>query len=317
MHLPTSGPLIGAVVLALLAAAGPAAARNPFLGGPDPATTAPDRPAVAPAPPRAPAPVSGEGGAVPGFLRPVVDRIAAAQRELNRTLSRELREVRESGSPMALLVVTGVAFLYGVLHAAGPGHGKLVVSSFFLAREARIAGGILVGTAISFLQAITAIVLVSVLAVVLGQHGFDVLGRSVWLEAVSYGFVVAIGLLIAVSAVRGGHRHAHGEGRVGIGMVIAAGITPCASALIIMLFALTHGVLLVGIGATLVMAVGMSLTVSAVGMLTILGRRTLMVALPGTERVRAWVSTGLSVAGGLIIALVGSLLFAGAWARLG
>lgn len=61
----------------------------------------------------------------------------------------------------------------------------------------------------------------------------------------------------------------------------------------------------------------MSLTVSAVGMLTILGRRTIMVAMPGTERLRARVSTGLSVAGGLIIALVGSLLFAGAWARLG
>jgi len=273
---------------------------------------------VAPARPAAPGPASGEGGAVPGFLRPVVDRIAAAQRELNRTISRELRAVRESGSTKALLVVTGVAFVYGVLHAAGPGHGKLVVSSFFLARQARVVAGILTGTAISFLQAITSIVLVCGLGVVLGQHGFDVLGRSVWLEALSYALIVAIGLVIAVSAVRGAHHREHGEhGRVGLGMIIAAGVTPCASALIIMLFALTNGVLLVGIGATLVMAVGMSITVSLVGILTILGRRTLIMALPGSPRVRGWVSTGLSVGGGVIIAVVGGLLLAGAWARLG
>jgi len=151
----------------------------------------------------------------------------------------------------------------------------------------------------------------------LGQHGFDVLGRSVWLEALSYALIIAIGLVIAVSAARGAHDHEHGRGRVGAGMIVAAGITPCASALIIMLFALTNGVLLVGIGATLVMAVGMSLTVSLVGILTILGRRTMMVALPGSPRLRGWVSTGLSVAGGIVIAVVGGLLLAGAWARLG
>jgi ABC-type nickel/cobalt efflux system permease component RcnA len=236
---------------------------------------------------------------------------------MNRTISRELRDVRDSGSTRALLVVTGVAFVYGVLHAAGPGHGKLVISSFFVAREARIAAGVLTGTAISFLQAATSIGLVCGLGVILGQHGFDVLGRSVWLEALSYALIAAVGLLIAVSAARGAHHHDHGHGRVGTGMIVAAGITPCASALIVMLFALTNGVLLVGIGATLVMAVGMSLTVSLVGILTILGRRTVMLTVPGGPRVHRWISTGLSVGGGVIIAAVGGLLFAGAWARLG
>lgn len=303
MHLsPTRSLITALLIAALCATASVALAKGAFDVGPA-------RPA---------APVGAEGGAVPGFLRPAVARIAAAQRELNRTISREMRAIRESGSPKALLVVTGVAFVYGVLHAAGPGHGKLVVPSFFLAREARIVAGVLAGSAISFLQAITSIVLVCGLGVILGQHGFDVLGRSVWLEALSYALVIAIGLVIAVSAVRGAHHHEHGERRrVGIGMVIAAGVTPCASALIIMLFALTNGVLLVGIGATLVMAVGMSLTISLVGVLAILARRSIMVALPGRPRLRGWVSTGLSAGGGVVIAVVGGLLLAGAWDRLG
>jgi len=306
MQLPPT--LIRALVLAALClVAAPATAQqNPW--------------GVAPSRPAAPTPVPGgaEGGAVPGFLRPIVAPIASAQRDLNRTISRELKAIRETGSLRALLVVTGVAFVYGVLHAAGPGHGKLVVSSFFLARKARIGAGIVAGSAISFLQAITSIVLVWGLGVILGQHGFDVLGRSVWLEAVSYVLIIAIGLVIAISAARGTHHYDHdARERVGIGMVIAAGVTPCASALIIMLFALTNGVLLIGVGLTLVMAIGMSITTSLVGVLAILGRRTIMVAFPAESRVSGWVAKGLSVAGGVIIAAIGSLLLAGAWARLG
>src|SRR5438105_3061508 len=121
MHLSSTGTLVRALVL-VLCLAGPVAAA-PF-------DVKPDRPTP-------PAPTLSEGGRVPTFMRPLIERISAAQRELNRTMSRELRAVRDSGSRRALLIVTGVAFVYGVLHAAGPGHGKLVVSSFFLARHAR------------------------------------------------------------------------------------------------------------------------------------------------------------------------------------
>jgi len=300
------------LVAVALVAAVPAFAQNPFAPPPpsSPGGSGAARPPAAPG-------AAVEGGRVPGFLRPITDRIAALQREMNRTMSRELRAVRESGSPKALLAVAGIAFLYGVLHAAGPGHGKLVVSSFFLAQEARIAGGVLAGFAISFLQALTSIVLVGVLAVALGAQGLDVLGRSVWLEAFSYALIVVIGVAIAISAVRGHHHHDHGEHRTRTGLIVAAGLTPCASALIIMLFALTHGVLMIGVIATLIMAVGMALTVSAVGIATILGRRTVLLALPGSERLRTRVSAGLTATGGALIAIFGTLLLAGAWARLG
>jgi ABC-type nickel/cobalt efflux system permease component RcnA len=313
MHVQAARALTLAVGLLVVALAAPAAAQAPGTPWAVPGQGTPAAP-----PPATPgAAIGGEGGPVPGFLRPAVEWIAARQRALNRTMSRELRAVREGGASTALAAISTIAFLYGVLHAAGPGHGKLVVSSFFLAREARVGTGILVATAISFLQAATSVVLVSLLAVALGQQGFDVLGRSVWLEALSYALVVAIGLVIAGSGIRH-HHHDHESGhRVGLGMIIAAGLTPCASALIIMLFALTHGVLLVGIGATLVMATGMSITVSLVGILTILGRRTVMLAIPGGARRRGAVSAALTVAGGVSIAIVGGLLFAGAWWRLG
>ena len=308
MHVPPKPLIVCALVVIVLAIAAAAWAQHPFAppAGGSPGAARPATPGTA-----------VEGGTVPSFLRPITDRIAAMQRHLNRTISREMRAVRDTGSPQALLFVTGIAFAYGVLHSAGPGHGKLVVSSFFLAREARIWGGILAGTAISFLQAFTSIVLVILLAVVLGGPGLDVLGRSVWVEAFSYALIVVIGVAIAVSAIRGHHHHEGTSRRTGAGLILAAGLTPCASALIVMLFALTHGVLVVGILATLVMAIGMAMTVSLVGIATILGRRTLLFALPGSEHARHRVAAGLTATGGALIAIFGTLLFAGAWARLG
>jgi ABC-type nickel/cobalt efflux system permease component RcnA len=272
----------------------------------------------------------GEGATLvpsPAFVQRFTDQISLAQRQLNQTLSREMRRIRETGSPAAMLTVGLVAFVYGVLHAAGPGHGKLVVSAFFLGREARVIRGVIMGGLVSLLQTLSAIAIVLVLVFLLGRGGFDVVQQSVWVEVASYGLIVLVGLYMIYAAVTGrhlGHRHdAHrhhdegaGERHVHGGMVLAAGLTPCASAIIIMLFALANGVLAIGVAATLVMALGMSLTVSLVGVSTIAARRTLLGVLAARPRAALWLRRGLTVTGALLITVVGSLFFASAWSRL-
>jgi ABC-type nickel/cobalt efflux system permease component RcnA len=249
-----------------------------------------------------------------------VARIAVVQRDLNARLSREMRTIRETGSLSAVLAVSAIAFAYGVVHAAGPGHGKLVASSYFLAREARPSRGLVVGTAISLLQVLSSVGLVLLLALALGYAGLDILDRSVWAEVVSYGLIVVVGLAMTIGTLTGHGHHEHGAaarpGRAGAGLVLAAGLTPCASAIILMLFALAHGVLVVGLAASLVMAVGMAMTVSAVGVATILARRAVLVPLRRRPRAAGWVARGLSATGGALIAAVGALFLAGAWSRL-
>ena len=204
----------------------------------------------------------------------------------------------------AALGVAWIAFLYGVLHAIGPGHGKLVISSLFLAREARLGTAVAVSGAVSLLQTVSAVAIVSVVTLALGRSGFDVFRDSRRIELVSYGLIAVIGLVMLVAAIRElwGHRHAGdrppvglpGEGdppsrRVSSGLVLATGLTPCASAVIILLFALGQGVFLVGIAASLVMAVGMGLTVSLVGILAVLTRRGTVRAASRSRGVAPWV----------------------------
>jgi nickel/cobalt exporter len=316
MHLQARRPLIrrrglvAALGLGLLLLAGaPAAAQSLRGPGPGPAGGT----------------EAGTGLPVPEFAKPLMNRITRAQRDLNATLSREMRTVRQSGSPGAALAVAGIAFLYGILHAAGPGHGKLVVSSFFLARDTRLLTGVLAGVLFSLLQAVSSIALVAVLALALEWGGFEVLSQSVRLELLSYGLIVAIGLYLTVSALRGGDEHAHaadvspGRSRQPSSLwsvVTAAGLTPCASAIIILLFAWANQVFALGIGATLVMALGMAVTVCAMGLAAIATRRAVLRGSRRRPGLLRWARQGLSVTGGALIIVFGCLLFASAWTRL-
>ena len=60
--------------------------------------------------------------------------------------------MRTDGSKMWLLV--GLSFAYGIFHAAGPGHGKAVISSYMLANEVALRRGILLSFVSAFLQAL-------------------------------------------------------------------------------------------------------------------------------------------------------------------
>ena len=59
--------------------------------------------------------------------------ILAKQAEFYRTLSGLIRAAKADGS--AAYTLLGISFLYGIFHAAGPGHGKAVISSYLVAND--------------------------------------------------------------------------------------------------------------------------------------------------------------------------------------
>jgi nickel/cobalt transporter (NicO) family protein len=266
------------------------------------------------------------GEAQPQWLRGVLARVNGAQRHLNQALSRELRRLRSGEVTAAALGVAWIAFLYGVLHAVGPGHGKLVVSSLFLARDVRLRTALGISWIVSVLQTISSIAIVTVTALVLGRGGFDAMRDSRRIELVCNGLIALIGLVMLADALREAWVHrrraalelsTQGDRVASGGLVLATGLTPCASAIIILLFALGQGVYLVGVAASLVMAVGMGLTVSLVGLAAVATRRgTLRVAGPSSSVPVHWVKTTLGVVGAAAIAGLGLLLLLSAWTSI-
>ena len=85
----------------------------------------------------------------------------------------------------------GISFLYGIFHAAGPGHGKAVISSYLVANDETWRRGIVLSFASAMLQAAAAVAIVGIAAVLLGATA-QTMGSAVRvIEIVSYALIVA------------------------------------------------------------------------------------------------------------------------------
>jgi len=108
----------------------------------------------------------------------------------------------------AFWVLGGLSFLYGVFHAAGPGHGKVVIGSYMLANERQVRRGVLLSFGSGLLQAVVAVAVVGIAAIALkvSTEAMDV--AVVWIERAAYGLMVLLGLWLVARKLFGrGHKH--------------------------------------------------------------------------------------------------------------
>lgn len=126
-----------------------------------------------------------------GLFAGMLNWINVQQQGFYRSLTGALKTMREDGSGIWLLV--GLSFAYGVFHAAGPGHGKAVISSYMLANEVALKRGVVLSFVSSLLQGATAIVVVGLAFLVLRGTAVSMTDATWFLETASYGLVAAFG----------------------------------------------------------------------------------------------------------------------------
>ncbi len=117
--------------------------------------------------------------------------INAYQQQFYRALTTALREMKTEPTKLWLLV--GMSFAYGVFHAAGPGHGKAVISSYMIANEVELKRGIMLSFMSAFMQGITAIIVVGAVYFVLRGTAISMSDATLALEAASYVLIILFG----------------------------------------------------------------------------------------------------------------------------
>jgi ABC-type nickel/cobalt efflux system permease component RcnA len=117
--------------------------------------------------------------------------INVQQQGFYRSLTGALKGMREDGGQVWLLV--GLSFAYGIFHAAGPGHGKAVISSYMLANEVALRRGIMLSFVSAFLQALTAIVVMALVFLVLRGTAVSMTDATWFLEVASYALITLFG----------------------------------------------------------------------------------------------------------------------------
>ncbi len=147
--------------------------------------------------------------------------VAQKQADYNQKLAATIREMRTD--PVAATILLALlSFAYGILHAAGPGHGKAIISSYVLANERTVKRGIALSFLAAAFQAVSAILLVGILVLVFQASGLTRKATEAWLETASWGIVTLLGAWLLWGQVRkllavrrsgatalAGHAHTH------------------------------------------------------------------------------------------------------------
>lgn len=316
-----------------------------YFGKPDAAekTTAEKTPA-APAPPAI---------VLPAPLAHVLGIVVAAQSALNAKLRAALAAARSGQSWHPVFAIVLLSFLYGVFHAAGPGHGKAVLGSYFLTRRAQLLHGIGASFLSATVQAVSAIVLVGLLIAVFDVSARRILDHAATLEMLSYGAIMLLGLWMAWGIATGRHHchvpghghhhdhahdhahdhdhdhdHAHGHHHAPAPSTtrgqrwpllmtsIAVGLRPCSGAILVLLFTLANGMLLTGVASTFAMAFGVAITVSLVTLASLGLQRSAALVGGRMATLAGRVYRGAALAGALLIALLGALQLVAFWTGL-
>ncbi len=126
-----------------------------------------------------------------GAFSGVMGWINAQQQVFYRSLTGALKEMRNDGS--AAWMMAGLSFAYGIFHAAGPGHGKAVISSYMLANEVALRRGVVLSFASALMQAMTAILVILLMLLALRGTAVSMADATRFLEIASYALISAFG----------------------------------------------------------------------------------------------------------------------------
>ena len=121
----------------------------------------------------------------------IVGWLLARQSEFYREISATIRAAKSDGS--AVWTLLGISFAYGIFHAAGPGHGKAVISSYLVANQETARRGIVLSFASALLQSLVAVVVVGIFAWLLNATAKTMCGAEKAIEIASYALIAAFG----------------------------------------------------------------------------------------------------------------------------
>ncbi len=262
---------------------------------------------------------------------------AASQHEAQNALARAIRTLR-AGEPGVLLALLTVCFAYGFFHAAGPGHGKVLIGGYGVARRVRMLPLMAVAVASSLAQATTAVILVYAGVFVLGLTREKMVGLTEDIFApASYVAIGLIGLWLAwrglqafvkigrldphnqphcqhVHADSCGHAHGPDPAQVAAltgwrdTLILIAGIAirPCTGALFLLILCWRMGIDAAGIAGAYAIGLGTATITVAVAFMAVWAREGAMNALAEGRLARA--APLIELGAGLTVAVLSAVM---------
>lgn len=241
-------------------------------------------------------------------------------RSLTEKIHGAMVEAKENPNLYSIGIILLFSLLYGILHAAGPGHGKTLVASYFSTNDRSYARGIGIAVLIAATHVASALVLTTILYwfvhTMFSQTISDV---SLYMTKLSGLVILAVALYLArqkwhyyrprnakmtfsATAPHASSCGCHGcqtsAKSTDLMLILGAGMVPCPGTVVVFLFAISMGAYLLGVLSAVVMSLGMGITIA-------------LTAVMGTALRRKSSSYGARMLQAVDILGVGVMIFAG------
>ena len=245
--------------------------------------------------------------------------LVSSQKNLREKISQHVTHLK-NGELASLGIFLFICLIYGLIHALGPGHGKTIVASYFIARRGKILQGVGLGTAITTIHTLSAVALLFALYGATKAALFPLFEASrIHIEKASYALIMLTGLILTIIAIRETvHSHqnetvqATASWKELLWFAFITGIVPCPAVALIVFFCLLNdlpGIALLGAAA---ICIGMSMTNTVFGIGAILARRGFDKGVRHMSKLHKYagtINTLISLLCGTGITLFGIFLF--------
>ena len=220
----------------------------------------------------------------PAVKNSFLSMIALWQHRLNQKVADLVRESKKTNSVKPLAFLLAIAFAYGVIHAAGPGHGKGFAVSYILSQRPSLLRGVLFGSFIALFHGLSGIMFVLIIRIILQENISGTLEEVTRItQIISFSLITCLGLGILIKSIykwiksaKSSHtafnknykRHLYGP----LLSALVVGMIPCPGVVMVMLFALSMNLVGLGIMLGVTLSLGMALTITCVVVIVISGK---------------------------------------------
>lgn len=216
--------------------------------------------------------------------------------------------------------IISVAFLYGMIHAAGPGHRKTIVFSLYIARKSPWYEPLITGFLLALLHGGCAIVLMLIFKGISGSISANTNAYTIYMEGFSYLLVIIVALFLIIKETvefvksskvakstttvavqekskKGSKDFTRNNGFGDLVPFLISGLYPCPGAILVLVLSFTLDILGAGIAAVSFMSLGMAIPIIIVAYLAWFGRKSLFSALKNRESLIRKLSFGIEIFG--------------------
>jgi ABC-type nickel/cobalt efflux system permease component RcnA len=239
------------------------------------------------------------------------------QYHIKQKMAELIRDVQVTGNPMPLLLLVALAFSYGAIHAAGPGHGKFVAMSYMLSHKSSVMGGLLFGMLTAFLHGFSGAVGVLGLRYLFQRGVGETLGSvTTATQIISFGLITLLGLgiflkngyaLFPKSPPRPHVQETKVSRKGLVPWALAVGLVPCPAVVMVMLFCLSMDALTLGLVLAVFISLGMALTISTAVIAVLVGKVGALQIASG-KRVEM-IEHGVGLVSGMAVTIFGAIFF--------